>query len=132
MPTVENLEETEKDPRGVNGRTRSVKEYFCPHCHNRVSFTTEVGFEAHLEYYHGIPSKTLKWLRQRNFENLIHAHLEKLTKIQGNRYRKNILSRRERRILIHEGVIVVDSQGYKEKKTEYRLTEEALTVLSKI
>lgn len=129
---MENLEEPRMNPRSDDTSSISVKKHFCPYCSNRVGFKTEIGLENHLEFFHGIPSKSLAWLRQRTFENLIHVHLEKLNRIMRNSYGNDILSRRERRLLIREGILIVDRGKYKENKTEYRLTDEALVVLSKI
>lgn len=101
--------------------------YVCTYC--GAVFETNLRFQAHLRDHHGIPSKTLDWVENKTFENLVHLYNEELHKISTNNIITGILNERERSRLLREGVLVIAEHGRMGKKTVYKLTEEALETL---
>jgi hypothetical protein len=99
----------------------------CTYC--GAVFETDLRFQAHLRDDHGIPSKTLEWVENKTFENLVYLYNEELHKISSNNIIAGILNERERSRLLREGVLEIAEHGRMGKKTIYKLSDEALETL---
>ena len=104
--------------------------YICPHCGD--GFESEMRFTAHLRDHHGIPSKTLDWVEDRTFENLVYLYNDELHKIRSENAFVGVLDEKERSRLLREGVLTIEEHGRMGKKTVYRLSDEALDALKRL
>ena len=110
--------------------TEHQADLACPNCGDR--YGTELGLQIHLEERHGIPSMTLDWIERRTFENLVYIYNDELHKIQSNNIIGGLLVENERSRLLREGVLVIEEFGRMGRPTVYKLSEEALRILSEM
>ena len=117
--------------RIVHGESYSERktDFLCSYCEKNVYFTTELGFQVHLGEFQGVPSKTLKWVERRSFENLVHIYSDELTKVKSENGIAGFLDEHEKSRLLKEGVLLIEEYGRMGKSTLYRLSDEALDVV---
>ena len=113
---------------GVDYSKRKT-DFRCPYCDRETYLDSQLSLEIHIEQHHGIPQKSLDWIEKRCFENLVYLYNDELHKIQSDRIIGGVLDQRELTKLLREGVLIIEEYGRMGKKTDYKLSDEAIVIL---